>query len=172
MPRATSAPPAAEIREEPSIRTTRQLASVRAVARLLDDIFTIPGTRIRVGFDPILGLVPGLGDAIGGLLSVYIIVAAARLGAPSDVLMRMLGNVLVDSAVGSVPLVGDLFDVGWRANRRNVMLLEQHIAAPEKVRAASVTIAATLVVLLVLVSIGAVAVGVLVLRWLGRVLGA
>lgn len=102
----------------------------RTLARVLDSAFSIPGTRIRFGLDPILGLIPGGGDVAGAALSGYIVLIAARLGAPPAVLGRMLLNVLIDTVVGSVPLLGDLFDVAWKSNLRNVALLERYAERP------------------------------------------
>ncbi len=116
---------------------TDRLARVHAFARLLDTAFRIPGTNVRFGLDPLIGLVPGLGDILGVAASGYIIVEAARLGAPRAVLLRMLTNVAVEGLLGAVPLAGDVFDVAWRANERNARLLEQHVVAPEAARASS-----------------------------------
>lgn len=96
---------------------------------LLDVAFVIPGTNIRFGIDAIVGLIPGIGDGLGGLLSCIILVEAARLGAPLRLLARMAFNVAVEVGVGTVPIAGDLFDVMWRANRRNMRLLRQHFGA-------------------------------------------
>lgn len=95
---------------------------MRAVARLLDDSVRVPGTDFRVGLDPILGILPGAGDAVSAAFSFYIVVESARLGVSPPTLVRMLANVSVDVAGGSVPIVGDLFDAAWKANRRNVEL--------------------------------------------------
>lgn len=95
---------------------------MRLAARLLDDSIRVPGTRFRVGIDPLLGLVPGAGDALTGALSLYVVVEAARLGVSYATLVRMLANVAVDVAGGSVPLLGDVFDAAWKANVRNVEL--------------------------------------------------
>lgn len=103
----------------------KRLKRVRRFARLLDSKFQIPGTRWRFGLDPVIGLVPGAGDAAGAALSLWIIVESGRLGAPSATLLRMLLNVLVDTLAGSIPLVGDVFDAGYKANLRNLALLEQ-----------------------------------------------
>ena len=126
--------------------STERLARVRALARILDTAFRIPGTGIRFGLDPVLGLVPGLGDVVGVAASGYIIVEAARLGAPPAVVMRMLANVGIEALVGAVPVLGDLFDVGWRANVRNVRLLERHVASPEAVHASSKRVAVAVAV--------------------------
>lgn len=102
------------------------LEQARALAKLLDSAVRVPGTNIRVGLDALLGLVPGIGDALGTLLSAQIVVLGAREGVPFIVLMRMLLNIVADAAVGAIPLLGDLFDVVFRANQRNLVLLERH----------------------------------------------
>ncbi len=96
---------------------------LRRIAWWLDDAFPIPGTQRRIGLDALIGLVPGVGDMVGALLSTYIIVEAARRGASPWTVARMLGNVAVETLIGVVPIVGDVFDVVWRANARNVALL-------------------------------------------------
>jgi hypothetical protein len=135
---------------------------VRALSRVLDSAVRVPGTNLRFGLDAIVGLIPGVGDVVGAAASGYIVLAAARLGAPAPVLMRMLMNTGIDAAVGTVPLVGDLFDIGWRSNARNVALLERHLADPGHARAAS-----RRVVLLVLLGLAIVAVAAVVLAFLG-----
>ena len=102
---------------------------IRGLAQLLDNAIQIPGTRWRFGFDAIVGLIPVAGDLIGGLLSGYIILEAARAEVPTLTLARMLANVGIDTLVGSVPALGDLFDAAWKANMKNVALLERHLAA-------------------------------------------
>jgi hypothetical protein len=97
-------------------------------AWLLDSAFRIPGTRVRIGLEPLLGFVPGIGDALGKTLSAWIVYEAWRLGVPTRLLLRMLGNILIDTLIGIVPLVGDIGDVFWRANRMNIALLDAHLA--------------------------------------------
>jgi len=92
-----------------------RLARLDALATLLDTAFILPGTNVRFGFDAIIGLVPGIGDAITTAISLYIVHEARQLGAPLHVIMRMLANVAVDGFVGAVPVFGDAFDVMWRA---------------------------------------------------------
>jgi hypothetical protein len=103
------------------------LERLESLAQLLDTAIVIPGTNFRFGADAIIGLVPGIGDAITTAISAYIVYEARRLGVPRHVLMRMIGNVALDGLVGAVPLVGDLFDAMWRANVRNVRLLRKHL---------------------------------------------
>jgi hypothetical protein len=142
------------------------LARVRRLAHLLDTSIPLP-FGVRVGWDAVLGLVPGLGDGVGTLLSAYIVVQAARLGAPSPLLLRMLGNVALEALAGVVPLVGDVFDAAWKANVRNVRLLEEHLAAPGPARASSSAWVVAVVLLLAGVVAVAVVLTVLVLRALG-----
>jgi hypothetical protein len=97
------------------------------LARLLDTAVGIPGTRIRLGLDALIGLVPGIGDAIGLLLGGWFLVEGARSGAPTGTLLRMAGNLAIDALAGVVPLLGDLFDVAFKANRRNAKLLTEHL---------------------------------------------
>jgi hypothetical protein len=143
-----------------------RMQGLRQLARLLDAAVRIPGTEIRVGLDALLGLIPGAGDIAGGVLSTFIIVQAAKLGAPRAVLARMVMNVAVDSIVGAVPILGDLFDIGWKSNMRNAQLLERYVERPHATRAASrgAVIAAVTAVLLIVV--GMIAVVVVIVRWL------
>jgi len=113
------------------------LAPLRTVTRVFDEAVRVPGTPLRVGLDALLGLVPGVGDAVSGLVALYGMWVGARLGAPAAVLLRMLFNVAVDAGVGAIPIAGDLFDIGWKANRRNLGLLEHWVAAPAATRRAS-----------------------------------
>jgi hypothetical protein len=104
----------------------RQLASnehLDYVAALLDDIFRIPGTKIRFGLDPLIGWVPGIGDAMTGIASFLIVFASWRRGAKAVTLVRMIANVLLETAIGAIPVAGDVFHVVWKANRRNYRLL-------------------------------------------------
>lgn len=105
----------------------RQLAELDRVATWLDSRWRIPGTSWRFGLDAVAGLVPGLGDAAGGLVSAWLILRARQLGLPTHVLVRMVGNVAIDTLVGSVPLLGSVFDVAFKANRRNIRLLRNHL---------------------------------------------
>jgi hypothetical protein len=147
------------------------LARARGIARLLDDLIRVPGTNIGIGLDPIIGLIPGVGDIVGGVMSSYILLVAMQEGAPTSVLARMLGNIALDSIVGIVPVVGDLFDVGVKSNRRNVDLLERYLGAPKQTKAASRGVVALILLGLVLLIVGVVAAGVLVVKLLGRMLG-
>ncbi len=109
-----------------------RIARIDALARLFDTAFVVPGTNIRFGLDAMIGLVPGIGDAITTLMALYIVREARALGAPRLLVGRMLANVAIDGIVGAVPLVGDAFDLAWRANRRNVALLRDHLDRTER----------------------------------------
>ena len=105
----------------------QRLAQVKWLATMMDDAFRIPGTPLRFGWDSVLGFFPGLGDVLASALSLLIVHHAWQTGASKLVLARMLGNVGLDFAIGAVPLVGDLFDFAFKANRKNARLLEQHL---------------------------------------------
>jgi hypothetical protein len=109
---------------DPAVR----VRNVRALARFLDNSISIPGTDWRFGFDAVVGLVPVVGDLIGGALSAYILLESARAEVPILTLARMLANVGIDTIVGSVPALGDVFDAAWKSNMKNVALLERHLA--------------------------------------------
>lgn len=141
-----------------------KLDRLRGIATVLDDAVRVPGTNIRFGLDALLGLIPGAGDAVTGAVAAYAIVLAAQLGAPAPVIARMATNVLIDVATGTIPVLGDLFDVGWKSNRKNVQLLERYQQQPQKVNASSWA----LVIVLLLLIVAAI-VGVFVLAgWLLR----
>ncbi|HEX8441791.1 DUF4112 domain-containing protein [Archangium sp.] len=112
------------------------LVQVRGLARLLDTSIPLPG-GIRIGWDAVLGLIPGVGDGASSLLSLYIVLQGVRLGASREVLARMVGNVALETLVGAVPFLGDVFDAAFKANVRNVRLLEEHMVAPDTTRRAS-----------------------------------
>ena len=99
--------------------------SLEALTRLLDDVFCIPGTNIRFGLDPLIGLIPGIGDVITGLASFLIIFAGWQRGLPRVTILRMTTNVAIDTLLGSVPVLGDVFDAAWKSNRMNLKLLQR-----------------------------------------------
>ena len=146
---------------DPLVRTRAmpQVERLRALARLLDDAFQVPGTRYRIGLDALIGLVPGIGDAIGAIFSTYIVFQAARLGASRATLVRMLGNVALDTIVGEIPLLGDLFDAGWKANIRNLALLENQLQYPVSTARSSRRVLLLIGVALLLLLAGVIALG-------------
>lgn len=148
-----------------------RIARATRLAGWLDTAFRIPGTRIRLGVDPLLGLVPGLGDAVAALFGGYIVWTAVRAGAPRPVVARMLGNVAIDAIVGAVPLLGTVFDVVFKAHQRNARLLADWAGQPAAVEARQVRLLATLALLvaaLVAIAVAACAFGIwALLRLLG-----
>ncbi len=139
---------------------------VRSLARVLDTALRIPGTGIRFGLDSVLGLIPGVGDLTGAALSGYIVLAAARSGVPASVLTRMVLNLGVDTLVGTIPLLGDLFDVGFRANTRNAALLERFLAEPVEAKRSSRMAVVLAIGAIVLLAAGGIALTVMAVRGL------
>lgn len=142
----------------------------RALARALDTAIGVPGTPLRIGVDALLGLIPGAGDLAGAALSGYIILTAYRNSVPPSVLWRMLANVAIDTAVGAIPVLGDLFDVAWKSNTMNVQLLERYLAEPHKTTTRNRLFGALVVVLVLAVLVGLVTLGFLISRALWRLI--
>ena len=117
-----------------SSRAERFRAAERRIGRVthaLDDLIAVPGTPVRVGLDPIIGLIPVVGDVVSGIVGAWVIGEAARFGVPRIVLGRMVVNLAVDLAIGAIPLLGDLFDVAFRSNTRNLALFRRHALEPD-----------------------------------------
>ena len=121
-----------KIAEELPPRHGVRLHRIRLLSRLLDDKFRVPGTTYRVGLDGLLGLIPGIGDTLGLLLSTYVLFEARNLGAPPSLLLRMATNIGIDALVGTIPLLGDIFDMAWKANRKNMSLLHAYLASQRR----------------------------------------
>lgn len=135
-----------------------RLARLRRLVRVWDEAVRVPGTRFAVGLDALVGLVPGLGDALGALVAGSVLVAALRAGVPAAVAARMLLNIALDAAVGAIPVAGDVFDAGFRANARNLTLLEHWLAEPARAaRGSSVALGAVAIGALTLVAAAAAA---------------
>lgn len=117
-----------------------KLNRIREFSRWLDTAFKIPGTNFRFGWDPIIGLIPGAGDLVSTLLSAYMIYLAARFNLPPKVFLTMLVNLGIEATVGTIPLIGDIFDAFFKANIRNFELLEQHIHVAEPELSAAVPV--------------------------------
>lgn len=136
--------------QDPASRVQR----VRVLAKLLDNSIPIPGTSWKIGFDPLVGLIPGIGDLIGAVLSGYIILEAARAEVPTLTLVRMLVNVGIDTLLGAIPALGDVFDAAWKSNMKNVALLERHlVASGDAARGRRSILGATVLAVIVLVLI-------------------
>jgi hypothetical protein len=149
-----------------------RLTGIDRLAWWLDNAIAVPGTRYRIGFDALIGLIPGVGDLVGTLLSSYIIAVAASQGLPSSALARMAINVALETVVGVVPIFGDLFDAAWKSNQRNIRIIEQFHSMPRAARRQSRAVVAAwavaVIALVVLLALGAFA----AVRWLIGALSA
>jgi hypothetical protein len=145
-------PPVTRLRQL-TPRQAQGLEALRKVAQVLDSAFAVPGTSYRVGLDPILGLVPGLGDLVSPLFTIGILWQARDLALPRIVQLRMIFNVAIDSLLGAVPVVGDLFDFAWKANNRNMALLERHAQEQRTVSAGDWLFVVVMVALVALVAV-------------------
>jgi hypothetical protein len=141
-----------------------RLKRLRQLSRLLDNIVNIPGTKVGIGLDPIIGLLPIGGDALGLLLSFYIIVEAAQLGVSTATLARMVMNVIVDSLVGAIPMLGDLFDFAWKANNYNIILLEEALKSPQENKKADKSFIVVFTIGLFFLAIVLIAIPMILLR--------
>ena len=103
-----------------------RLAKIERLAHLMDESIALPGTDKRIGLEALLGLIPGLGDLATAVISLHIISEAKKLGVPKTIVSKMIWNVVVDTVVGAVPGVGDVFDAFWKANRKNIELVKEH----------------------------------------------
>lgn len=126
--------PSREGHPEDAEAAPSHLRGLRVVARVMDEAVEIPVLGVRVGLDALLGLVPGAGDVAGMAVSGWTVVTAARLGASGTVVARMLLNIAADALLGAVPVLGDVFDVAFRANSRNLRLVEAHLSDPRRTR--------------------------------------
>ena len=144
----------------------RALSALRSLKHFLDEAFRVPGTNIRFGWDPIVGLIPWAGDLLTGLLSCAIIVQAHRMSVPRVVQLRMLLNVVIDVIVGAVPLVGDVADVFWKSNTKNFALLELHADEVRPPSAGDWLFVIGVIAVIVVIAL----IPLLVLYWLGSML--
>lgn len=151
--------------------TNQSVERARLLARALDSAVRIPGTNVRFGLDALLGLVPGLGDVTGAAMGGYLVLLGSRMGVPKPVLARMVMNVALDTIAGVIPVAGDLFDVAWKANTRNMALLERYIEKPVATGKSSSAMVIALIATLVVLAIGGIALAVIVVRWLLGALG-
>ena len=146
------------------------MARLRRFAYWLDEGIRIPGTRIRIGLDPILGLIPGAGDAAGAVLAGAIVLESVRQGIDRVGVLRMAANIAIDTVIGTVPVIGDLFDAGWKGNQKNLAILERHLAEPSVAkradRAVVVLIGGGLLVVCLTAIVAALLVTAKVLGWL------
>jgi len=151
-------------KDDPMPRPLASNEHLDYVAALLDDIFRIPGTKIRFGLDALIGWVPGIGDAMTGIASFLIVFASWRRGAKAVTLVRMIANVLLETAIGAIPVAGDVFHIVWKANRRNYRLLLREKEEP----GANVGRDWMFLAVLLLAVIAAAAIPIGILIWLLR----
>lgn len=155
---------------EPDEKLPRDLVALRRFAYLMDEAFQIPGTRIRVGIDALVGLIPGIGDVIGAVMSAWIIVGGVRHRVPSRVIARMILNVAIDLIFGAVPVAGDVFDFLFEENVKNMRLLEKHRdrrrtpRSPGQMTFLAFLVMALVFVMALMIVIGVVATAVWLLR--------
>lgn len=142
---------------------------MQMVAHLMDNAFVIPGTKIRFGLDPLLGLIPGLGDTASAVVSFLTLMQCARRGLPRIVLARMAGNILLNTVIGAIPVLGDVFSVWFKSNQRNLVLLEKHLENNKTSTAADWLFVILLLVVLAVVTLTVVAA---IVYLLGKLFGA
>ena len=140
-----------EIKEEKLIRLKR-------LSERLDDTFTIPGTKYKIGIEALIGAVPIIGDLIGGILASYIMYSGMKMGAPPRMIARMAVNIAIDFAIGSIPIIGDLFDLVWKANKKNVELIEETTLLNEETNKINYLIVAMLIVGLIAIILAILAI--------------
>jgi hypothetical protein len=140
--------------------TDTDLQRLRRLARLLDEAIPLPG-GYRIGFDGFMGMLPGVGDSVGAVLSTYIVTLGARLGVPTTHLLRMIGNIALDLVVGLVPVLGDIFDFTWKANTRNLSLIEHGVGRASRGKAGERRLIILIVVVVALLIGAAFALSVL-----------
>ncbi|MDJ1172892.1 DUF4112 domain-containing protein [Roseofilum capinflatum] len=140
-----------------------RIQRLRRLSQLLDNALPIPGLNYRVGLDPIIGLIPGGGDMVSAILSAYIVLEATRFRLPKETLGRMVMNILIDTLTGIVPVLGDIFDLTWKANAMNMQLLEEHLQAPKSSEAADRGFIIVMILILALIVVGITSFGLFLL---------
>lgn len=153
---------------EPDEKLPRDLVALRRFAYLMDEAFTIKGVPFKIGLDALLGLIPGVGDVIGGVMSTWIVVGGLRHRVPARIILRMLLNIAIDLLGGAVPVAGDVFDFLYEENVKNMRLLEKHRDRRRPPRSwASIALVAALIVMFVCaMAIGVVVALVSLIFWL------
>ncbi|MEZ2248685.1 DUF4112 domain-containing protein [Microcoleus sp.] len=145
------------------------LRRLRRISNLLDNAIPIPGTKYRIGLDPILGLIPGGGDLISSIFAGYVVFKSAQMGVPQETLVQMAANIVFDTVAGTVPVAGDLLDVAWKANVKNIELLDAHLGSPEPAgKKADWLFVAALLLGLALIVAGLIFLSVLFFGWVFR----
>jgi len=154
----------------PSPSHVASLRRLRRISHLLDNAIPIPGTKYRIGLDPILGLIPGGGDLISSIFAGYVVFKSAQMGVPQETLVKMATNIVFDTVAGTVPVAGDLLDVAWKANVKNIDLLDAHLGSPEQGKKADWLFVAALLLGLMLIVGGVIFLSVMLFGWLFQVI--
>ncbi|MEG4852645.1 DUF4112 domain-containing protein [Microcoleus sp. B5-D4] len=154
----------------PSQSHVASLRRLRRISHLLDNAIPIPGTKYRIGLDPILGLIPGGGDLISSIFAGYVVFKSAQMGVPQETLVKMATNIVFDTVAGTVPVAGDLLDVAWKANVKNIELLDAHLGSPEQGKKADWLFVAALLLGLILIVGGVIFLSVMLFGWLFQVI--
>jgi len=128
-----------------------KLLRLKLLGNRLDEIITIPGTKYKIGIDPIIGIFPVIGDLLGSIISIYIIYSGSKMGVSSQVIAKMCLNLGIDFTVGLIPVFGDIFDMGWKANKKNIELIEKNINQTKENNGFNNLIIATLTILILVV---------------------
>jgi hypothetical protein len=158
--------------ERPGIGADKPVEPLfRWIALFMDNLIRVPGTNFRVGLDPILGLIPGLGDTSSAVVSALALVQAARQGMPKIVLARMAVNILLNELIGIVPIIGDAFSFWFKSNARNYELVKQHASGTRRARRSDWVFVITILVALALLVLAGLAVSVWLLQQLFKALG-
>ncbi|MEG4344196.1 DUF4112 domain-containing protein [Microcoleus sp. A003_D6] len=154
----------------PSPYHVASLRRIRRISHLLDNAIPIPGTKYRIGLDPILGLIPGGGDLVSSIFAGYVVFKSAQMGVPQETLVKMAANIVFDTVAGTVPVAGDLLDVAWKANVKNIELLDAHLGSPEQGKKADWLFVAALLLGLMLIVGGVIFLSVMLFGWLFQVI--
>ena len=154
----------------PSPSHVASLRRLRRISHLLDNAIPIPGTKYRIGLDPILGLIPGGGDLVGSIFAGYVVFKSAQMGVPQETLVKMATNIVFDTVAGTVPVAGDLLDVAWKANVKNIELLDAHLGSPEQGKKADWLFVAALLLGLMLIVGGVIFLSVMLFGWVFQVI--
>jgi hypothetical protein len=125
-----------------------KLLRLKLLSNRLDEIITIPGTKYKIGIDPIIGTIPIIGDLLGSIISIYILYSGSKIGLSSRIIAKMSLNIGFDFVLGLIPIIGDIFDMGWKANKRNVKLIENNINKSDENIVLNNLIVATLITLI------------------------